>query len=624
MKLTSRATILVTLATVVVLVPAVAFGAYSAGTSNPGNAVAAGVLKGPGTLTATAHVADNATNRGDVTLTWNDGLSNAGTITPGGYLIERQAAGSTEWQSAATPAYASVCDNASHACTFTDATAAFNTTYSYRIRSTVSNWTAGPTTVRLAASIAPSAAEERAAPAALNSVAYSASGLIAVGDGGRIMVCAGSCTGNASWQAATSPTSNDLYRVVFEAAGRAWAAGAGGTLLTCASSCTSTSATWTNVNVATTASLYGIAATSGYVAVVGANLTMRFTTDAAFGSWQSGTVGVGTPTTTLYGIVAKNAKNVVVIGSRGSGTHGVIAGCTTGSNNVCGVSAAFTAVGYASESSAPMADMRDMAHVSGGGNDNIYVVGTGGNVYVSTSLTTGYTKKSTGSSADLYAVAAVSQSAGGAVGDPTSSAASTFLRCTASCAGSGAWSAGADTGTTNRLSGIAGSGTSYWAVGSGGTIRYFNGTTWTAQSSPSSASTVAVSPARVQANDGNRYALATATSLGTACTAPALLATATVPARSSSAVTSPTVKVTIGYDFDGGTNTSRVSLSANGGGTWSGAALTSNVAAATVKTVDFTGDVPAADSAQQIQLCVQGTGGNGHMNVDMVHIDVEE
>jgi hypothetical protein len=248
-------------------------------------------------------------------------------------------------------------------------------------------------------------------------------------------------------------------------------------------------------------------------------------------------------------------------------------------------------------------------------------VGIGGSVYVSETLTTGYRKKSTASSADLYAVAALSQNAGGAVGDPTSPASSIFLRCTANCAESGGtWIAGASTGTTNRLSGITGSGSSYWAVGAGGTIRYFNGSAWTAQPS----SPVTVSPAQVQANDGTRFALATATTLGTACTAPALVATATVPARSSSAVTSPAVKVTIGYDFAGGTNTSRVSLSTNGGSTWSGAALPSNVAAATVKTVDFTGDVPAGDSAQQIQLCVQGSGGNGRMNVDMIHIDVDE
>jgi hypothetical protein len=48
------------------------------------------------------------------------------------------------------------------------------------------------------------------------------------------------------------------------------------------------------------------------------------------------------------------------------------------------------------------------------------------------------------------------------------------------------------------------------------------------------------------------------------------------------------------------------------------------VSAATVATVDFTGTVPGSDSAQQILLCVQGAGGGGRMNVDMVHVDVEE
>ena len=624
MKLTSRASILVTVVTAAILVPAIAYGAFTSGTGNPGNTVTAGVLKAPGTLTATAHQQDNAANTGSVTLTWNDGLTGTGTLSPAGYLVERQAAGSTSWQSVATPTYASAC-NAGHVCTITDTGAAFNTTYSYRISSTVGAWTAGPTNVRLAASIAPTAAEDRALPTdGLASVAYSGSGLIAVGQNGRILVCSGTCTGTGPWQMAASPTGYDLNRVVFDASGsgRAWAAGAAGTLLTCASGCTSTSATWTSVNAGTSASLYGITANTGYVAVVGANLTMRYTTDPTYVSWQSGTVSAGTATTTLYGIAAKSAKNVVIVGSRGTGTNGVIAACSFngGGGNVCGGSAnPFTPVTYAGGTSDPAGDMRDVSYVSSSG-DNVVAVGAGGNVYVSTSLTSGYTKKTTGSTADLYAVAAVSQNAAAAAGDPASAASAVFLRCTANCAGTGTWAAGPDTGTTNRLSGLAGSGSSYWAAGSGGTIRYFNGTAWTGQS-PSSTT---VSPALLQTNDGNRYALATVSALTSGCTAPALVATASVPARSSTAVTSPTVKVTVGYTFAGGTNTSQVALSTNNGSTWSAAPLTANVAASTAKTVDFTGTVPASDSAQQILLCVQGTGGGGQMNIDMVHVDVEE
>jgi hypothetical protein len=160
----------------------------------------------------------------------------------------------------------------------------------------------------------------------------------------------------------------------------------------------------------------------------------------------------------------------------------------------------------------------------------------------------------------------------------------------------------------------------HWAVGAGGTIRYFNGTAWTAQTSP----VTSVSPAVVQTNDGNRYPLTTALTLGTACTTPALVATATVPARSSSAVTSPAVKVTIGYDFAAGTNSSQIALSTNSGSTWFAATLPANVTAPTAKTADFTGTVAASDTAQQILLCVQGAGGGGRMNVDMIHIDIEE
>ena len=620
MKLTSRASILVAAFTAAILVPAIAYGAFTAGTSNPGNTVTTGVLKAPGALTATAHLPDNATNTGNVTLTWNDGVTGSGTLDPAGYVAERQTAGSSSWQSVATPTYGSAC-NAGHVCTVTDTSAAFNTTYSYRVRSTTGGWTAGPANVRLAASIAPTAAEDRELPIdALASVAYSASGLVAVGQNGRILVCAGTCTGTGAWQMAASPTSNDLNRVVFDGSGsgRAWAAGAGGTVLTCASGCTSASATWTGVNAGTSAELYGIAANTGYVAVVGASRTMRYTTDANYTTWSSGTISAGTATTTLYGITAKSAKNVVVVGSRGTGTTGVIAACSVSGNGVCG-STAFAAVTYASGSSAPTADMRDVSYVSGGG-DNAYAVGAGGNVYVSTSLTSGYTKKTTGSTSDLYAVAAVSQNAAAAVGAPASGGSSVFLRCTANCASTGTWAGGADTGTTSSLSGLAGSAGSYWAAGSGGTIRYFNGAAWTGQSP----ATTAVNPSVLQATDGNQYALATASALTSSCTAPALVATATVPARSSSAVTSPAVKVTVGYNFAGGTNASQVALSTDNGSTWSAAALTGNVTASTAKTVDFTGTVPASDSAQQILLCVQGTGGGGHLNIDMVHVDVEE
>ena len=622
MKLTSRATVILAAVTATILVPAIAYGAYTAGSGNPGNTVAAGVLKAPGTLTATAHVPDNATNAGDVTLTWNDGLTGTGTLNPAGYLVERQLAGLSSWQTVSTPSYAGAC-NAGHVCTVTDATAAFNSTYSYRVRSTTGGWTAGPTNVRLAASVAPAAAEDRALPTdALASVAYSASGLIAVGKKGRILVCSGTCTGTGAWQMATSPTGNDLNRVVFDGSGtgRAWVVGAAGTVLTCASGCLSPSATWTTVNAGTTAALYGITANTsgGYVAVVGANRTMRSTTDSTYATWQTGTVNPGTTATTLYGIAAKSAKSMVVVG-----TGGVVAGCSFtggGSSAVCGASSPFTTVGYAGGTSAPAVDMRDVSYVNSSG-DNVVAVGAAGNVYASTtSLTAGYTKKATGTTADLYAVTALGQNAAAAVGDPVPGGSSVFLRCTSACAGSGTWAAGADTGTTSGLAGLTGTGSTYWAAGSGGTIRYLTGTSWTGQS-PSSTT---VSPALLRTGDGSRYALATASVLTSGCTAPALVATASVPARSSTAVTSPTVKVTIGYVFNGGTNASQVALSTDNGGTWSVAPLTGNVAASTAKTVDFTGTVPAADSAQQILLCVQGTGGAGRMNVDLVHVDVEE
>jgi hypothetical protein len=127
-----------------------------------------------------------------------------------------------------------------------------------------------------------------------------------------------------------------------------------------------------------------------------------------------------------------------------------------------------------------------------------------------------------------------------------------------------------------------------------------------------------------QTEDGTSYGVPTGTSLPAACTGPALVATATVPARSGPTVTVPAVTVTIGYSFAATANTSQVSLSKDNGGTWTTAALTSNVSAATVKTVDVTGALTGSDSAQQIQVCVQGAGGGGTMNVNLVHLDVDE
>ena len=630
MKLTSRATLIVAAVAAVALLPAVAFAALSSASSNPGNAVAAAVLRAPGSLTLTAHPLDNATNSGAVTLTWSDALSGSGTVNPAGYTIERRTSGSTEWLPVATPTHAGAC--ASGTCVFTDPTAEFNSAYSYRVRSSVGNWTAGPSNVRLAASIAPGTAENRGPlTTRLNSVAQSGSTLVAVGHGGRILVCSISCTSSPTWEAAASPTTNDLNRVVFDidTTGRAWAVGANGTVLTCAGGCTAAAATWTSVDAGTTADLYGVFATTGYVALVGANRTMRYTTQSStFNVWLPGLVNsdVGTPTSTLYAVAGQDSKNVVVVGSRGTGTTGVIAHCTSGGgSSVCGASGRPIALAaYASGFQAPTADMRDVDYVSGGG-DNIYAVGGGGTVYVSPSFASGYRTRPSNTTADLYGVVAISKDAAAAVGDPVSPGSSVFLRCPSNCAGNNANWGGtmANTGTTNRLHAVAGSsGSSLWAVGAGGTIQYYNGTTWSAQSPPSGVTPV--DPAVLRSHDANRHPLPTAASLSATCTTPALVATATVPARSGADVTAPMVKVTIGYGFTGGTNAAQVLLSTDGGGTWHVRALTPNVATTTARTVDFTGTVPGSDSVRDIRLCVQGTGGGGVMNVDLVHLDVEE
>jgi len=613
MKRAHRATLVVGLAAAATLLPAVAVAALSSATGNPGNAVGAAVLRPPGALAATAHATNSAANVGTVTLTWTDTVDASGTVTPTAYTVERQAAGTATWQAVGSPTYAAAC--ASHTCTYDDTSAAFNTTYAYRIRSSLGGWTAGPTSVRLAASVAPTSAEDRqAVNAALNSVAYSAAGLVAVGQGGRILACNGACTAGG-WQSASSPTTNDLNRVVFESGGRAWAVGAGGTVLTCASNCTNGGA-WTSVNAGTTETLYGVYAESGYVAVVGTNRTLRYSTVANYATWLTGTVTAGTATSTLYGIAASNAKNVVVVGGKGSGGTGVIAACTASGSNMCGAAGfPLAAVTYASGSAAPTVDMRDVAYAAGAGG-NLYAVGAAGNVYASGAFASNYARKVTGSTADLYGVAGVSQSAAAAIGDA-------FLRCTGSCAsGTGGWAAGADPGTTNRLTGIAGTGSAYWAVGAAATIRYFNGTSWTGQSPPGGTTTVDI--ARLRTHDGSAYAFATTAALSPACLSPALVAKATVPARSGSGVTAPTVKVTVGYGFNGSTNATQVSLSTNDGATWSTRTLTANVTTSTVRTVDFTGTVAGSDADQEVQICVQASGGAGVMNLDLLHLDVEE
>ena len=609
--------IVAAVATAAVLAPAVAFAAFSVATSNPGNAVGAGVLSAPGDLTATAHPVDSAANSGAVTLTWTDTRAGSGTVNPAGYVVQRRPAGAGDWTTVATPARASVCD-AGGTCVYTDATAGFNAAYGYRIQSTVANWTAGPTDVRVAASIAPSAAEGRGTiTAGLTSVAQYGSGLIAVGPGGRVVVCSSSCTGaGVTWSAATSPTTNDLNRVVVDSSGVAWAVGDAGTVLKCASLCVTTGS-WTHVATTTTANLYGIFTTSGYMAVVGADRTMLYATNNNGTGWQTASVNGGiATTTTFYGVTGKSSKDVVVVG--GTGSAGVVAACPNG-GGVCGGSLTLTAVTSYS-GGAPANDLRDVGYVGGGG-DNVYAVGLGGQVYVSTStLPTGtYTKKSAGTTADLYVVVATSQSSAAAAGAPASGN-SAFLRCTSNCAGSGTWSAGADTGTTNHLRGLAGTGTAYWAVGAAGTIRYFAGGSWSAQNPPSQIVTIA--PAVVSTHDGDRATVA-AGPLSATCAGPALVVTASVPARSGAGVTTPTVRVTVSYSFAGATNAGQVLVSTNGT-TWSTArALTSNVSTSTVRTVDLTGTVAAGDSAQDVQVCVQGSG-VGPMFVDMVHLDVEE
>ena len=103
MKLTSRATLIGTVITAAVLAPAVAFAAFSVGTSNPGNGIAAGVLAAPGDLTATAHPVDSAANSGAVTLTWSDIALRVGHGGPSRLLVERRPASSADWQPVATP-----------------------------------------------------------------------------------------------------------------------------------------------------------------------------------------------------------------------------------------------------------------------------------------------------------------------------------------------------------------------------------------------------------------------------------------------------------------------------------------------------------------------------------------
>src|SRR4029450_11134813 len=103
MKLTSRATLIVTVATAAILAPAVAFAAFSAATSNPGNQVGAGVLTAPGALTGTAPPPATPATSGAVPLTWSPIEAGTGTLDPTGYVVERRPACSTTWQTLATP-----------------------------------------------------------------------------------------------------------------------------------------------------------------------------------------------------------------------------------------------------------------------------------------------------------------------------------------------------------------------------------------------------------------------------------------------------------------------------------------------------------------------------------------
>lgn len=583
---------------------------FTTTTANPGNVVGTGTLAPPAGLRS-LHA--DAANDGSVRLRWTPPAA-LGSVAPEAYDVQRAPAGSTAYTTIASPTPAAAgCGDGT--CEHTDSTAAYNASYSYRVVSSLASWTAGPTNVTTAASLPPVRAVAKLAGTAYalydvddNPAATSATtaGLVAVGQGGRIVVCSSGCAdASAPWTPAVSPTANDLYDVFVESTNRAWAVGAGGTVLTCADACTTAAAVWAPVSglPGTPGTLRGVYSDGGYVVVVGASgyVARRKETSGAWAAAAVTNVGTGT----VRGVTGTSQKQVVLVGDAG-----LVASCNASGQNACGDSGA----PFVKRVTTATATFHGVTHV----DRNTYaVVGAAGNVYVNTdnavALFTKVLSAGTGT-ADLYDVAAQSGSvrAVGASGAVTT--------CASSCTTAASTWTASSAGTTASLHGIAGN-AGWWVVGDNATIRRGSGTTWTAQTAPGATSAeTPVEAALLARRDGTSYAVTAppGTSAPSTCTAPSLLAYLSPP----SATAAPTrVSVTLAYTATG-TGGGTLLVSPDAGASW----VTRSLPAATgaqEPAFDLSAAVPALSTAAEgLRICVAPSAGTT-LAVDLVHADVD-
>ncbi len=131
--------------------------------------------------------------------------------------------------------------------------------------------------------------------------AEAANNVLAVGRGGVIARWNGT-----AWSAMSSGTTRDLFAVYVESATSAWAAGANGTVRRLAGS------TWNTESVGSTETLNAIWAGDNVVYVVGANAEVLRRTGSVWGR-------VAVPSSeTLYGVHGVSASNVVAVGTQGT------------------------------------------------------------------------------------------------------------------------------------------------------------------------------------------------------------------------------------------------------------------------------------------------------------------
>ena len=265
--MTARRYLVVGAAVAAVLASAPTAWAYFGLQAQAPVSASAAVLETPGALEVTMLPDSTLGLRARVAWTVNqsstDGSSDSSTdgdadaTKPDAYLVERQPAldPSADWTAvdgSVDCAVTATDGEAGHIeCSLVDVLPAGqgDVAYRYRVRSLRgTHWQSDPTAPELVASLAPDAAQVGTGDYQLNGLAASpdGSGLVAVGSGGTVLVCAGRCGDDAAWAPVPSGTGEDLVDVAPAPTGDGvLAVTSDGAQVACASDCGSPAGTWT-------------------------------------------------------------------------------------------------------------------------------------------------------------------------------------------------------------------------------------------------------------------------------------------------------------------------------------------------------------------------------------------